>query len=193
MSERLAEIRNRLPEAAGADFLFDVHLCFLCRDMDPDFFGETVSRLGLTRNERDFLTQFRARHERLVRRFSGIRDGLSPAEIYDMFHGWHFIAVVAAMAELGCRDEHRMRLCLEALVTYKRKWETLKLALNGDDLIALGVPQGRLVGQLLDELLHVKLVGRLPDWLDEVQYVKTFLKTRLKPDTPPAPTPCADS
>jgi hypothetical protein len=30
----------------------------------------------------------------------------------------------------------------------------------------------------LDDLLHVKLTGRLPERMDEIQYVKNLLKSR---------------
>jgi tRNA nucleotidyltransferase (CCA-adding enzyme) len=189
LSDILPVIQDALSKYVDADFQFDTYLCFLCRDMCPEIFQNSSFRLGLTRNEREFVEQFRKQHEHLAQQFSQLHEFSSPAEIYDLFHGRHFITIVAAIAELGYRDPKRMRTCLEAFLKYKRKWENLKLELDGNDLIELGIPEGKEIGRILNELLHVKLTGRLPDRLDEIQYVKNLLKKAqdegLSHDEPP--------
>lgn len=174
----LPTIQTALTQYVDADFSFDTYLCFVCRDMQPEEFQKTSFRLGLTRNEREFVEQFRKHHASLAEKFANLHDFSSPADIYDLFHGKHFITIVSAIAELGYSDEKRMRTALEAFLKYKRKWENLTLELDGNDLIELGVPEGREIGQLLNELLHVKLTGRLPDRLDEVHYIQNWLKTQ---------------
>ncbi|MCE3234514.1 MAG: tRNA nucleotidyltransferase/poly(A) polymerase [Vampirovibrio sp.] len=181
--ERLSRISTVLPEIETTlsnymqpDFLFDTYLCFLCRDMPDDEFQKTEDRLGLTRNEREFTEQYRRVKEKVGAQFAKLHDFTSPAEIYDLFHGLHFITVVACLVELGLEDRKHMRTVLEALLKYKRKWEKMTLSLNGNDLIELGVPKGKQIGQVLDQLLHVKLAGQLPDRLDEVQFVQTLLE-----------------
>src|SRR5690606_19484549 len=86
--------------------------------------------------------------------------------------------------ELGFTNEPRMKTALAAFATYKRKWEQLHLELDGNDLIELGVPEGRAVGQLLNELLRVKLAGRVPDRLDEIQYVRNCLQAQAEAANP---------
>jgi tRNA nucleotidyltransferase (CCA-adding enzyme) len=179
LSVILPSIQESLSQYIDQDFSFDVYLSFLCRDMCSEIFQNSSFRLGLTRNEREFVEQFRKYHERLARQFADLHEFSSPAEIYDMFHGLHFITIVAAIAELGYQDAKRMKTCMEAFLKYKRKWEKLKLELDGNDLIELGVPKGKEIGKLLDELLHVKLTGRLSGRMDEIQYVKNLLKTRM--------------
>lgn len=181
--ERLSRISTVLPEIETTlsnymqpDFLFDTYLCFLCRDMPDDEFQKTEDRLGLTRNEREFTEQYRRVKEKVGAQFAKLHDFTSPAEIYDLFHGLHYITVVACLVELGLEDRKHMRTVLEALLKYKRKWEKMTLSLNGNDLIELGVPKGKQIGQVLDQLLHVKLAGQLPDRLDEVQFVQTLLE-----------------
>lgn len=176
LSGKLPGIQEVLNQYIDRDFAFDTYMCFLCRDMEPEIFQNSAFRLGLTRNEREFVEQFRKHHIQLAEQFGTLHEFSSPAEIYDIFRGLHFITVVAALAELGYQDEKRMRTCLEAFLKYKRKWEKLSLELDGNDLIGLGVPEGKAIGHLLDELLHVKLMGRLTDRLAEIQYVKTLLK-----------------
>lgn len=180
--ERLSRIASVLPEVESTlsnyterDFLFDTYLCFLCRDMPDDEFQKTEDRLGLTRNEREFAEQFRRVREQVSEQFRKLHDFTSPAEIYDLFHGLHFITIAACLVELGLEDRKHMRTVLEALLKYKRKWEKMTLSLNGNDLIELGVPKGKQIGEVLDQLLHVKLAGQLPDRLDEVQFVQSLL------------------
>ena len=181
--ERLSRISTVLPEIETTlsnymqpDFLFDTYLCFLCRDMPDDEFQKTEDRLGLTRNEREFTEQYRPVKEKVGAQFAKLHDFTSPAEIYDLFHELHYITIVACLVDLGLEDRKHMRTVLEALLKYKRKWEKMTLSLNGNDLIELGVPKGKQIGQVLDQLLHVKLAGQLPDRLDEVQFVQTLLE-----------------
>jgi hypothetical protein len=42
-------------------------------------------------------------------------------------------------------------------------------------LIALGVPEGKVIGVMLDQLLHAKLAGQVPERMDEVQYIQNQL------------------
>lgn len=192
---RLSGISTVLPEIEAAlstyterDFFFDTYLCFLCRDMPDEEFQKAEHRLGLTRNEREFTEQFRSAKERVGTQFRDLHDFTSPAEIYDLFHGLHFITMVACLVELGLENRRQMNTVLEAFLKYKRKWEKMTLALNGNDLLELGVPKGKPIGQVLNRLLHAKLAGQLPDRLDEVQCVQKIMEEQaLTNQTEPSP------
>jgi tRNA nucleotidyltransferase (CCA-adding enzyme) len=182
MITRLTGIPDVLPEIESAlssyvdwDLRFDTYLCFLFRDLPEEDFQKAVQRLGLTRNEREFSEQFRKLKDVVSARFGALHEFSSPAEIYDLFHGLHFITVVACLVELGFEDRRSMRSMLEAFLKYKRKWEKMTLELDGNDLIGLGVPEGKQIGQMLDQLLHAKLAGHVPDRLDEIQYIRSRL------------------
>lgn len=168
-------IESSLSQYLDRDFLFDVYLCFLCRDFDTEEFQKTSLRLGLTKNERDFVEQFRKQKDRVYERFGVLHEFSSPAEIYDLFKGLHFITIVACMIELGTREPRQMKNVLEAFLKYKRKWEKMSLELDGNDLIELGVSEGKAVGRMLDDLLHAKLAGQVPERLDEIQFVQNTL------------------
>lgn len=178
--ETLGQIGQHLPDMAAslsqytdADFAFDIYLCFIFRDFSDEEFLKTSARLGLTRNEREFVDQFRRLKDVARERFGALHEFSSPAEIYDLFHGLHFITVVACLLELALTtDSNCSRNVLDAFVKYKRKWEKMTLELDGKDLMGLGVPQGKVIGVLLDQLLHAKLSGQVPDRLDEIQYIQ---------------------
>jgi tRNA nucleotidyltransferase (CCA-adding enzyme) len=189
--ERLDRLSRLLPIVESSlsgylvpDFLFDIHLCFLFGDMPSEDFQKTSQRLGLTKAKREAIEHFRKLKPSVAERFGTLHEFASPVEIYDLFHGLPFITVIACILELGFDNQPLMKTALAAFATYKRKWEKLHLALDGNDLIDLGVPEGRAVGQLLDELLHVKLAGRLPDRLDEIQYVQNHLQAQAEAANP---------
>lgn len=185
LGDILPEIGNALVQYTDQDFHFDTYLCLLCRDMAPADFQHLSLRLGLTRNERDFVEQYRKLKDAIPTRFGSLHEFSSAAEIYDIFRGLHLIAITACLVEIGLSERRRMKTLLEAFLKYKRKWEKLRLELDGNDLIELGVPEGKLIGQLLDQLLHAKLIGQTPDRLAEVQYIQSRLtELRLAEEKP---------
>lgn len=69
-------------------------------------------------------------------------------------------------------DDALVRGRLELYLTELRHMMTL---LDGNDLIALGVPEGPEVGRLLDEILKARLEGLLSSREDEESYVRRSL------------------
>ena len=55
----------------------------------------------------------------------------------------------------------------ESLELYLAELRSVRPSLNGDDLLALGVPEGPLVGELLDRILAGRLEGLLSTREDE--------------------------
>ncbi len=176
----IPNLASSLHQYVDGDFNFDLYLCFIFRDFPEEEFLKTSARLGLTRNEREFVEQFRKLRPIVKERFGTLHEFSSPAEIYDLFNGLHFITVVACLLELALSDNYCSKNVLEAFVKYKRKWEKMPLELDGNDLIGLGVPEGKLIGLLLDQLLHAKLAGQVPDRMDEVQYIQNQLAMKAE-------------
>ena len=69
-------------------------------------------------------------------------------------------------------DDALVRERLELYLTELRHVRTL---LDGNDLMALGVPEGPMVGKLLDELLKARIEGLLSSREDEESYVRRSL------------------
>lgn len=59
---------------------------------------------------------------------------------------------------------------------YLEKLSDIRVELNGDDLIKFGVPSGKEIGTILDEMLRQKLAGTLVTKADEVKFVKSKIK-----------------
>lgn len=64
---------------------------------------------------------------------------------------------------------------------YLREWRELRPRLRGDDLVAIGVPHGPRVGELLRALTAARLDGALPDRAAEL----AFVRCRLNDTDPP--------
>ena len=51
--------------------------------------------------------------------------------------------------------------------------------LNGDELIAMGVPEGPIIGDILRLLKERKLDGEIIDELDERNFIDSYIKSSL--------------
>lgn len=173
---RLAEEGGEETAACcSRETVFITYLCFILEGMPEEEFLETAKRLGLTRPEREAILKFRqmtaeAQLERL-HEFS------SPYEIYTLFHHAPTAAIIAAIIRRGILDATQFDFLMEAFQRFKRKWEPLRPELNGNDLIDLGVAPGKPVGEMMKQLLQAKLIGRLPEKIDEVRFVRELLET----------------
>ena len=59
---------------------------------------------------------------------------------------------------------------------YLEKLCDLRAELNGEDLKKFGIPSGKQIGIILDEILKLKLFGKLVTKADEVKFVKSKIK-----------------
>lgn len=67
----------------------------------------------------------------------------------------------------------------ELLGRYLREWRRVRPALNGRDMLGLGVPQGPMVGELLEELRRARLDGQVTSRAEEEALVREHMGWRL--------------
>ena len=94
---------------------------------------------------------------------------LSKAELFQHLASYNDQALKACM--LAAKDEDTMQL----LLLFLRDLRNIKPALNGRDLIALGIPKGTAVGETLKNLLTARLDGKVTSKADEAEFVRKFL------------------
>ena len=99
------------------------------------------------------------------------RTDLLPSNIYSLLKGFSPTAI-QANALVTNLTQVRQNLHL-----YLDKLRYARLSLKGDDLMAMGVGPGPILGKLLDRLLEAKLNGEAPTREDEVRLVKSWLAT----------------
>ena len=91
------------------------------------------------------------------------------SEIYTMLRTLDEAAILGcALREGDSRAGRRLMLYLDEL-------RHIKPMLNGDELLALGVPQGPQVGELLQALLAARLDGQVKTRQDEITFVQAHL------------------
>lgn len=192
--ERILKVARKIPvveetlrtflgqQAQQKNLAFEIYLCFLLGDLDPDERENTFHRLGLTRARREIIETFSKICEQ--NRFEKLREFSSATEIYQMFYRLPLAAVAAAILAAYVEEgETRFRILLDAYKTFKRKWESITLELDGNDLMDLGIPEGKAVGETLKLLLNAKLSGRVSDRLSEIRFIQDLLSSQQPAET----------
>lgn len=164
----------------GPDFRWRLFLCFLFGNDTGPAFLQTAHRLGLTRLEREQIV-----HYRQVLDLGGlerIQESSSPYDVYAVCHERPLSSMTAAAVVQYDTQPARLHTVLQALKAYRDKYANQRPELNGDDLLDLGVSPGEAIGQMLRELLKLKLMGRVKDRLSEVRYVRQCLGLPALPE-----------
>ena len=91
------------------------------------------------------------------------------SEIYTM------LRALGEAAILGCALREGDSGTGRRLTLYLDELRHIKPMLNGDELLALGVPQGRQIGELLQSLLIARLDGQVETRQDEIAFVQARL------------------
>lgn len=97
------------------------------------------------------------------------RDGVRRSEIYRRLRGCNDAAIAACAV---CVGDGRIAGRLEL---YRRELRDARALLNGDDLLALGAPQGPQVGAILAELVYARIDGEVATRADETAYARRRL------------------
>ncbi|MCH8207116.1 MAG: CCA tRNA nucleotidyltransferase [Chloroflexi bacterium] len=168
--QALARLEKVGPEPGGqTDLLF---LSVLAFPVEPGARPGLIARLNMD-----------GRWARVVRDTGAVRDsldqlaadGLAASTLHRLLNGLDLAAV------RGCAlatDDPRVTQRLEL---YDVELRHRRPALKGDDLMALGVPEGPEVGEILDSLVTATLDGLLATRDDEVRFVVERLERRKRP------------
>ena len=65
----------------------------------------------------------------------------------------------------------------EIIIRFLNQYRYITTELNGADLLAMGIPEGKIVGKLLAELWKTKINNLLPDRKAEVRFIKKLYKS----------------
>jgi tRNA nucleotidyltransferase (CCA-adding enzyme) len=112
------------------------------------------------------------RDTELVR--SRVRDGPS-IDVSDRKEIYRRLRALDEVAILGCALCEEGSTAARRLTLYLNELRHIKPMLNGDDLLALGVPQGPRIGEFLHDLMEARLDGQVRTRQDEIELVQTRL------------------
>lgn len=115
---------------------------------------------------------------RIVRDVAAVRgrtkdlmgENVAKSRVYRLLQGLSDSAIEScAMAETDQKVAHRLRLYLDEL-------RHIRTSLDGNNLMAMGVPQGPAVGRMLEKLLDARLDGLVESEEEEVELVRRLHK-----------------
>ena len=153
-------------ELAGEVPLWRLRLIWLLRDLEPEELAAWAASMRLRRRDATVL----ARAMVVGRRLAGlIGRGPSEAELYDATVGEPAEALLAAIV-VDPSDT-----VSERAARYLRETRHTRLAIAGQDLIALGFASSPQLGEVMRGLLHLKLNGVIAGREQELEAARRML------------------
>lgn len=92
----------------------------------------------------------------LLHKLAGLTADARPSEIYEVLQPHRERVLLAALIVVGPDSVPG-----ELVEQYLEKWQHVQPSLNGNDLMAMGIPQGPEIGRLLAQLLAARLDGEV--------------------------------
>lgn len=143
-----------------------LRLLWLLRDLEPEEIAAWACRMRLRRRDADVLERGHLVAQRVVRRLAS---GPGEAELAELLRHEPLEAAVMAIV-LGESVAAPSRVGRYLDVT-----RHVRLEIGGDDLIALGVPSGPRVGDVLASVLRLKINGTVAGRDDELAAARRLL------------------
>jgi tRNA nucleotidyltransferase (CCA-adding enzyme) len=139
--------RHRLEDEVPA---WRLRFAWLLRDLEPEEVGAWARRMRIRRRDADVLERSHVLAQRLRDR---IARGPTEAEVYDVAEGQPVEALLVAMAldETG--------IVADRLGRFLDVSRHVRLEIDGEDLLAMGMGSSPRLGEVLRNVLHLKLNG----------------------------------
>ncbi|HEY9716276.1 MAG TPA: CBS domain-containing protein [Trichormus sp.] len=168
--DRAIRWAEKLLAGAGLKDPWVVFLGLLLSRLPGERVWMVLDRLHMTNEHKLMIEKAFSVREELPRIFEELnrnRHGLKDSEIYHLLHGKpdESLAIVAC---LGVAFSPVRRIIQRYLV----KLRNVKVELTGNDLIALGIKQGREIGKVLGALLDARLDGLINDREGELRFAR---------------------
>lgn len=127
---------------------------------------ETMVRLKVRKTTRDDVEAL----SRLFRELEGLPADARPSQVVTTLRPYPDRVLLAALIAVGPES-----VAGRQIEQYHRRWRTVRSALNGTDLLALGLEAGPQIGRLLDKLLAARLDGVVDDEAGERSLLAKWL------------------
>jgi tRNA nucleotidyltransferase (CCA-adding enzyme) len=108
----------------------------------------------------------------LLHELAALSADARPSEVYKVLQPYRERVLLSALIAVGPDSVPG-----EQVEQYLDKWQHIELSLNGNDLMAMGVPQGPEIGRLLAQLLAARLDGEITAEDEERAFVDTLRST----------------
>ena len=153
-----------------------VYFLAICDSLTNEAFLEVCTRLAVSEHYREKLADMRRRggqiFEALIRGGTR-RTALQRSDIHRLFSELSVEVLLYLMART--RDDEVKK----SLSLYFTQLQNVRCLVTGDDLLKLGVPEGPLVGKLLELLLAARLNGEVMSREDELRMATSLYRDML--------------
>jgi tRNA nucleotidyltransferase (CCA-adding enzyme) len=146
-------------------------------NLDGTMAGRLVTYFNLPREVRETSLWVATRLRRTHKRLLGL-DTTSAYEAVNLLRGVPPEGVVHLLAVSARREQNLIML-------YLKRWRHVSPELGGRQITALGIPEGPLVGEILERMLKMKLGGALASRDDELAYVQRRVARLRRPRNAP--------
>jgi len=143
-------------------FVYFLGMLDRLKDMAAD---EALERLSVPARRREQVRDARIRSRIVLSVFTMERD-LPASRVYDLLHPLAIEPILLIMAKA---KQESTKKYISLYLTQLRK---ISVTLTGDDLKAMGIPQGPRYKELLADLLHERLDSRVKNREEEIAFVK---------------------
>jgi tRNA nucleotidyltransferase (CCA-adding enzyme) len=142
----------------------ELYLTLLAYRLNKDETEEFISRLGLRKLQTRTLRDACLVKSRI---YKISESELKPGEIYNLLHGLHHTALIAASIADSPEIEKNITVYLDKL-------RYVRTALTGKDLEEMGIKPGPRMKEILGKLLQARLDGQVTDRQDEIEMVDSI-------------------
>lgn len=153
----------------------DINIFYLAeifsRLKDGDF-DSAIKRLNLGNRIKNRMKKMYSESEELNKseRSGLFKSKLKNSEIYAAFKGFDESSILFYLFKNGGKDGIDLNL-KKMIVKYLDELMLIKPAVNGNDVKSVGICEGRLCGKILDEVMLLKIDGKLKSKDDELRYI----------------------
>lgn len=169
---RIIKLKEQFEDYWEPNTTFLIYLGLMFSSFSPEEQTHAIERLGLNRQEKDSIEEIN--QLTLENTISSLSYNAKDSNIDRVIAPLEFASVAA-----GCVLSTQFEACSEALWRYKTQLEGLKCELTGLDIMALGVPEGQQIKQLLHQLKGAKLDEKLEGRWEEMQWLEARIKQGL--------------
>jgi tRNA nucleotidyltransferase (CCA-adding enzyme) len=150
-----------------------VYFLALCELLDNDSFIDVCKRLAVSEHYREKLADMRKRGGQVLETFARRASKNSPIQRSEIYHSFSNLSVEVLLFLMARTKSGEAKKALSLYFTHLQGVHSI---LTGDDILAMGVPRGPKIGEILDGLLSARLNGDVLNREDELKFIREAIQ-----------------
>jgi tRNA nucleotidyltransferase (CCA-adding enzyme) len=154
-------------ESLGGESSVFVYFALIMLPLASHVRADVMDRLKVRKSTRDDLNALQS----LMADLDSLSSDTMPSEAIKILRPYRSRVLMVALAELGSQSTTGRQI-----TQFYSEWRDIRTALNGNDLLEMGLEAGPQVGYLLDRLLAARLDGEVSDLTGERALLHSILE-----------------